>query len=61
LSSNTDATDIAGSVGGNVIGLRMTMTVIPIIGLLIAVFYFNRKYVLNEVKMQEIRESIKQG
>jgi melibiose permease len=61
LSSNTDATDIAGSVGGNVIGLRMTMTVIPIIGLLIAVFYFNRKYVLNEAKMQEIRENIKQG
>jgi melibiose permease len=61
LSSNTDATDIAGSVGGNVIGLRMTMTVIPIIGLLIAVFYFNHRYVLNEAKMQEIRESIKQG
>jgi melibiose permease len=61
LSSNTDATDVAGSVGGNVIGLRMTMTVIPIIGLLIAVFYFNRKYVLNDAKMQEIRESIKQG
>jgi melibiose permease len=60
LSSNTDATDVAGSVGGNVIGLRMTMTVIPIIGLLIAVFYFNRKYVLNDAKMQEIRESIKQ-
>jgi melibiose permease len=61
LSSNTDATDIAGSVGGNVIGLRMTMTVIPIIGLLIAVFYFNHRYVLNEAKMQEIRENIKQG
>jgi melibiose permease len=59
LSSNTDATDVAGSVGGNVIGLRMTMTVIPIIGLLIAVFYFNHKYALNDAKMQEIRESIK--
>ena len=47
--------------GGSVVGLRMTMTVIPVIGLLIAVFYFHRKYILTEQKMEEIMERIKEN
>lgn len=60
LSSNTDAVTDAVA-GGSVVGLRMTMTVIPIIGLLIAVLYFHRKYILTEQKMEEITERIKES
>lgn len=59
LSSNTDAAETASAAAGSVVGLRMTMTVIPIIGLLIAVFYFHRKYILTEKKMAEITSRIK--
>ena len=60
LSSNTDTVTDAVT-GGSVVGLRMTMTVIPIIGLLIAVFYFHRKYILTEQKMEEITKRIKES
>ena len=60
LSSNTDVVKDAVA-GGSVVGLRMTMTVIPVIGLLIAVFYFHRKYILTEQKMEEISERIKES
>lgn len=60
LSSNTDVVTDAVA-GGSVVGLRMTMTVIPVIGLLIAVFYFHRKYILTEQKMEEISERIKES
>lgn len=59
LSSNTDAAETASAAAGSVVGLRMTMTVIPIIGLFIAVFYFHRKYILTEKKMEEITSRIK--
>lgn len=59
LSSNTDAAETASAAAGSVVGLRMTMTVIPIIGLLIAVFYFHKKYILTEKKMAEITSRIK--
>lgn len=60
LSSNTDVVTDAVA-GGSVVALRMTMTVIPIIGLLIAVFYFHRRYILTEQKMEEITERIKEN
>ena len=60
LSSNTDMVTDAVA-GGSIVGLRMTMTVIPVIGLLIAVFYFHRKYILTEQKMEEITERIKES
>ena len=36
------------------LGLRMTMTIIPIIGLIIAVIVFKKKFILTEKKMDEI-------
>ena len=36
------------------LGLRMTMTIIPIIGLFIAIFVFKKKFLLTEDKMNEI-------
>lgn len=58
LSENTEgaAEKVAKS---SVLGLRMTMTVIPVIGLMIAVFYFKKKYILDDNKLEEISKQIK--
>jgi len=38
--------------------LRMTMTVLPIIGLLVAVFIFAKKYILTDEKLGEINQEL---
>ena len=40
-------------------GLRMTMTVIPIIGLFIAFLWFRKRYILTDKKVKEISEEVK--
>ncbi|MBR6120232.1 MAG: MFS transporter [Oscillospiraceae bacterium] len=40
-------------------GLRMTMTVIPIIGLIIAFFWFKKKFILTDKKVEEIAQQVK--
>ncbi|MDE7434830.1 MAG: glycoside-pentoside-hexuronide (GPH):cation symporter [Lachnospiraceae bacterium] len=59
LSDDTSST-AATAAGSSVVGLRMTMTVVPIIGLLIAVFLFHKKYILSEQKVEEIAKQIRQ-
>jgi len=39
---------------GSKVGLRMTMTLIPIAGLFIAIIWFKNKYILTEEKLKEI-------
>lgn len=58
-TTDTGAVQIAAD--SSVIGLRLTMTVIPIAGLLIAVFLFHKKYILTEEKIAEITEQIKKA
>lgn len=41
------------------LGLRMTMTIIPIIGLILAIIVFKTKFILSEEKMNEITDEIK--
>ncbi len=41
-------------------GLRMVMTIIPVIGLLIAFFWFRKKYTLTDERLAEISEKIKE-
>ena len=41
------------------IGLRMTMAIIPIIGHLIAILWFKKKYILTDKKVEELAEEIK--
>ncbi len=57
LSDNTEVVvvDLSNS---SVLGLRMTMTIIPMLGLLIALFYFRKKYILTEEKVEEITAQI---
>lgn len=60
LSNDTSDAAAAEAAGGSVFGLRMTMTVIPIAGLLLAVFLFRRKYILTEQKVDEIAAQIRE-
>lgn len=57
LSDNTEVVvvDLSNS---SVLGLRMTMTIIPMAGLLIALLYFRKKYILTEEKVEEIAAQI---
>ncbi|MCM1087484.1 MAG: glycoside-pentoside-hexuronide (GPH):cation symporter, partial [Muribaculaceae bacterium] len=55
-----DTSELATVAQSSVVGLRMTMTVIPIIGLLIAVFLFHKKFILTESKVEEIAAQIKE-
>ena len=59
LSNDTaeTATEIDYSLGvqaAQKMGLRMTMTIIPIAGLVFAIFWFKKKYILTDEKLQEI-------
>lgn len=54
LSSDTSAADTAVQASSSVLGLRLTMTVLPMFGMLAAVLYFHKKYVLTEEKLAEL-------
>ncbi len=65
LSNDTEeaATAIDYSLGigtAQKMGLRMTMTIIPIIGLVFAIFWFKNKYILNDEKLKEISAELVQ-
>lgn len=60
LSDDTSEAVVAQAAGSSIFILRMTMTVIPIVGLLLAVFLFRRKYMLTEQKVEEIAAQIKE-
>lgn len=59
LSNDTSQVAEAAVAGSSVMGLRLTMTVIPIIGFLVAVFLFHKKYLLTEKKIEEINGELK--
>lgn len=56
----SDESQTAGLATSSMAGLRMTMTIIPIVGLLIAAFLFHRKYILTDEKLEEIIIQIKE-
>ena len=63
LSNDTaeTATEIDYSAGVELsqkMGLRMTMTIIPIIGLVFAIIWFKKKYILTDEKIKEISAEI---
>lgn len=59
ISQDTESDQVVRIAQSSVVGLRMTMTVLPVIVLLIAVIYFRKKYCLTEEKVEEIAEKIK--
>ena len=62
LSNDTsDTSAVTEAVASSsVVGLRMTMTVIPVAGLLVAIFLFHRKYILTDEKVAEIAAKVKE-
>jgi len=61
LSNNTDAVEtVMDTAVSSVFGLRMTMTVFPIIGLLAALFIFRKKFILTEAKVEEIAQKLRE-
>lgn len=59
LKQDTSAAVVARAADSSVLGLRLTMAGIPMIGLFIAVLVFRKKYILTEKKLQEINVAIK--
>ncbi|MDE7446474.1 MAG: glycoside-pentoside-hexuronide (GPH):cation symporter [Lachnospiraceae bacterium] len=59
LSDDTSQAAVAVDAASSVVGLRMTMALIPIIGLVIAVIVFYKKYILTESKLNEIEAELK--
>jgi melibiose permease len=55
INQDTSEAIATASSGQNVAVLRMTMTIAPIIGLLIALFIFAKKYILTDEKLDEIK------
>lgn len=57
----SDDTTVAAveAAESSVIGLRMTMAAVPIVGLLIAVVIFYKKYILTEEKVEEIAQQLR--
>jgi len=51
---SSDENAVAAISEGSVIGLRMTMTILPILVLAVAVVVFRKKYILTDEKLQEI-------
>jgi melibiose permease len=58
INQDTSETVAVASSGQNVAVLRMTMTIAPIIGLLIALFVFARHYILTDKKLEEIKNAL---
>ncbi len=60
ISQNSDGVASASELSSaNLPGLRLTMTVLPIAGMLIALFIFYKKFILTEEKMEEINNELK--
>ena len=66
LQSGTEVTEAdkvydfsQGVTTAQKMGLRMTMTIIPIIGLIAAILWFRKKFILTDEKVLEIAEQVK--
>jgi len=55
---SSDENAVAAISGSSVVGLRMTMTLLPILVLVIAVLVFRKKYILTDEKLAEISEKL---
>jgi len=62
LESMIDTIKQAGAAvvtGSSVVGLRLTMTLVPIFGLIVAIILFKKKYILTDEKVTEIAAEVK--
>jgi melibiose permease len=60
LAGNTDETGpIAQQSAGTILGLRLLMTILPILGLVAALVFFIKKFTLTDTRVQEISDALK--
>ena len=60
LSDNTDNVVVTTTTAASsVMILRLTMTLIPIIGLIVSFFIFGKRYILTDEKLEEISSELK--
>ncbi|MBQ7360291.1 MAG: MFS transporter [Lachnospiraceae bacterium] len=57
ISDNTEIDAVLSTQ--SVLGLRFTMSMVPVVGLVIAFFYFSKKFILTDEKVAEIADSLK--
>jgi melibiose permease len=60
ISSDENAV-VDAVAGTSVVGLRLAMTLLPILVLVIAVCIFRKKYILTDKRLEEISEQLKQN
>lgn len=61
LVGNSDTTgEIVQQSASTITGLRLLMTILPIIGLVCALFVFNKKFILTDEKADEIARELKE-
>lgn len=61
VGNNSTEGKVVQQSQSTLVGLRMIMTIFPIIVLCIAFFFFFRKYILTEEKLLEIQEKLKKN
>lgn len=54
ISKDTESADAAVTSMSSIIGLRMTMTVLPVLGIVAAILVFTKRFFLTEEKLEEI-------
>ncbi len=59
ISQNTEA-ETAVANQSSIMGLRMTMTLIPIVGLIVAIIFFGKKFKLTDEKVAEIAAQLQE-
>lgn len=59
LSNDTANTVVEKTADASVLPLRLTMTVLPILGLVAALVLFAKKYILTDEKLEEIAQQLK--
>ncbi len=52
---------VAAQSPETIMGLRLLMTILPILGLVVAFFFFSRKFILTDSKVQEISEALRKN
>ena len=60
LSSDTAGAGASKAAASSVAGIRLTMTVLPIAGLLAAIVLFHKKYILTDENIEKITAQIKE-
>ena len=58
ISSDKEAVTVEPIAEGSRMGLRFSMTLIPIVVLIIGAVVFAKKYILTDTKMEEITEEL---